>query len=1405
MADSSSSSLGAIQAAFSPRIALFPSSQAEQHICTPNNISHFHSLLDPFHIIPRVTVRHANYATATLDALALSFTQNQPEQPFTTPHTIPKPSDQPTSPARPPPATRIRIKHDHHWLGPAEEEEADYPQPPTPWYSAFLARLLAHRPLLPHDHASHPLAAILIASTSHPDPLQEFAALHQRAARDGPGWPSHHEWLETGTILRYYLLIHPISPEEPDGGVPRAAGLLDALKRIYGLNCGLLCFNSENTEWLRRKRIVDHPPGDPQPSPTTQHDYWAQNNGAGQLISHEDILALKLLLREFTLQSLIPHIERCVQQWNDSLAANRKGITGRLFSAGYKYFSKAPGSATSSSSTPEHRYNPTTCSYPHQSQEAQTRRLADFSFMLGDYKFASQMYDYLRKDAFNDQAWPYYSSATQMIGLCTLLQSSISQRSKLDIDLQRFLFDHTQPTASISHLRIVMIYYEMAKSFGNPSLMASSLIRVATTGQYDDLTSGLIYEQVARIVPPRQAALYSILAAHRYASAEQNWLSKVCLQQAPQFVGWPRIEDYVDHKMALTAELDADWPAALVRYWNVLRRRILSGAGDADDDELYLDKFRALYPRAIEANPSLELPRIEDISLFDVERCKIRVPHQNHLRAYPDIDPAVWEELGARCPGTPGVTNTPNEPSTAVVNEPFYLDLRVRNPLQTSIHVTQIQIQVADPSSDPSSNLEIDPVDDLELLPLESREVSVKLTCKQAAMRVEITDVKFRFDSLIACSQAMKKKGKRLQATLAQRLGREYTNDQSMVVRVRAEVPIVEIIGAGSLPMTIYDGESCISRISIRNTGLVGLTHLQAVVSHTYLFRFCADPPPLSDVLYETSGDDPGPDPLVIEVPNHVLPEPPALLAQDLKEGQAVDAALVCRGEGVGHHATCWLFVFRHATSGELLSFRHVQHLSVLPSLSIKPAIRPSLTPDAFYLLTLELDCLALPEDIEIYQVSMISTHWTSKWLNGTPGSPALLRLPKGASSVTLAFEIHPRTDAVQDDPTTHTMLEQLAKLLKKEPLDEAPMARSSVRPLVSLAHPIAQPCVRLDAPTLLDTILTSDRAARRKALASHFTSLSGAQIGSIFPWTTAGSASMVVFWRATGTGKQGHHQLSGLRLGASLDRLHATLARGAGTAGGMYRETQVLHKTLLAQLRASEFGASQDPVAVHVSLAHPVAEWDFATAGPTTVPVTFTLKNQSPTRPAAYELVLAGATGGLDAEGRAGWTGKLAHRGRLAPLKTAVVLAGWWLCGPGVVDGGRWTCRASYLPALSSSSDARPLSPAPGLGTGRGTDQGDVEKTWTSFGRPVVCSVAAAGAGVLAPDPAPDPAADLAADPAADAAPDPAADPAADPAPDPAADPAADDPGAGAGDTPGSPPIGAPHPPGAPPPRLDT
>ncbi|PLW17316.1 hypothetical protein PCANC_14138 [Puccinia coronata f. sp. avenae] len=1357
---------GSVQACFSPRIAVFASQDVQREVCQKNNLPCFVSLLRPFEYIHRVSVRHSNYSTAILNSIRLSFcTLDHSPDPksdgtdwidgllhrsvftgtnisnwihFINSRLSPAPS---ASSAVVP---NVRIKRDHEWLGSAADEGEDYPQPPTPWYIRFLNLLFEHRPLVEYDHTSHPLAAMLVVSTSNPDPLTEFSKLHEQTAKDGSGWPSK-DWLETGTILRYYLLVHEIN-QEPDGGKSHANGILDAIKKVYGLNCGLIYINSENTEWLRKKRIVDQDPNFDKPDTTTKkEDYWYryQCDAAtedqekvitfGECISEEDILGLKVLLREFTLQSLIPHIERCVQQWNDSLAASRKGITGRLFSVGKKYFSRVPASA-SSSSTPEHRYNLTTGSYPHQSQEAQTRRLADFSFMLGDYKFASQMYDYLRKDAFNEQAWTYYSSATQMMGLCTLLQSSFSQRSKLDVvDLERFLFDHTVATASASQLRIVMIYYEMARAVGNPTLMSSSLNRVAST--YSELISGLIYEQVSRIVSPRQASLYIVLAAHRYTLAQQNWLAHICLRQCAQFVGWDRIEDFIDHKMAQMAELDADWPAALIRYWNVIRRRIRSGRTDddddgVDDDDVYVAKFRSLYQKALEVNSSLTLPRIGDLSIFEAERCKIRVPHQKHLEPHADVDPTTWEQLMSRCPGCPNTMSS--ELNTAVVNEPFYLDLVLRNPLQTGIKVTHIDIQVAnsdptDQADDLSSSLEIAPVDDLELLPLEKREISVRLICRRTCMEFEITTVKFKFDSLIECSQALKKKGKRLQSTLVQRLGRVYTSDESMQVRVRGEVPMLEILPSDDIPSSMYDGESLLSTISIRNSGQVGLKDLQCVISHTSIFRFCSDThlPAEPAVLYEKSNDT-CPDQMVIETPNHILSESPASLAQEVMNGEAVQATIVCRGEEVGTHVTCWLFVFRHATSGEALSFRHVQHLTVLPSITINPVIRPSLTPDAFYLLTLQLNCLDIPEDIEIYQISTISTHWYGKLINADAQSSSLPCLPRGSSSINLAFELHARQDS-RDDPATIILLEQLSKLLQKQKLDDSEISKSSVCSHVSLTHPMTEPVVRINSPTLLDTLLSSHRNLRRRALQAYFTSLTMSQIASIFPLTSTRSVDVVMFWQTKGTGRQGHHYVPDLACGATRDLVENTLALVKDKAGGMYQESQIHQRLLVTQFHNSQYGTSSDPVAVHVATCQQFLDWDFEGKGPLTVPVTFTLQNLSTTAAAEYTLELV--RGDVQVAPRGGsavvgtwtnWVGKMRHSGRLERLETRVVACSCWVIGPGMVDIGAWNCRSSY----SAPHPSDPLPPHH-QHHAEPADDRSTSPVWLKSGSPILVSVA--------------------------------------------------------------------------------
>lgn len=51
------------------------------------------------------------------------------------------------------------------------------------------------------------------------------------------------------------------------------------------------------------------------------------------------------------------------------------------------------------------------CRYPYSSPEFQMRKLADFAFMLGDYKFALSTYETARKDFAADRAYKHVAGA----------------------------------------------------------------------------------------------------------------------------------------------------------------------------------------------------------------------------------------------------------------------------------------------------------------------------------------------------------------------------------------------------------------------------------------------------------------------------------------------------------------------------------------------------------------------------------------------------------------------------------------------------------------------------------------------------------------------------------------------------------------------------------------------------------------------------------------------------------------------------------------------------------------------------------------------------------------------------------------------------------------------------------
>jgi hypothetical protein len=59
-------------------------------------------------------------------------------------------------------------------------------------------------------------------------------------------------------------------------------------------------------------------------------------------LTAEDTQRLAALVRELVVQSLVPWMEARIREWNEVYQSNRRGITGRLFGAGRKFFGSRP-------------------------------------------------------------------------------------------------------------------------------------------------------------------------------------------------------------------------------------------------------------------------------------------------------------------------------------------------------------------------------------------------------------------------------------------------------------------------------------------------------------------------------------------------------------------------------------------------------------------------------------------------------------------------------------------------------------------------------------------------------------------------------------------------------------------------------------------------------------------------------------------------------------------------------------------------------------------------------------------------------------------------------------------------------------------------------------------------------
>lgn len=151
-----------------------------------------------------------------------------------------------------------------------------------------------------------------------------------------------------------------------------------------------------------------------------------------------DVTAIRNFVRELVTQSMVPSMEQLCAQWNE-LASRRKGLSGRLLSAGKRWglgFSR--NSSTPSAVIGSSNYDSLQGFYRPHAPEAVMRKLADYAFMLRDFKLAQNTYDVLRQDFDQDNAWKYNAGANEMYLVSTMLNTGYPINKRLD-SIERWL------------------------------------------------------------------------------------------------------------------------------------------------------------------------------------------------------------------------------------------------------------------------------------------------------------------------------------------------------------------------------------------------------------------------------------------------------------------------------------------------------------------------------------------------------------------------------------------------------------------------------------------------------------------------------------------------------------------------------------------------------------------------------------------------------------------------------------------------------------------------------------------------------------------------------------------------------------------------------------------------------
>lgn len=558
--------LSLILKAFVPHVAVYASEDTEELLHGKGFKDGLWELLRPFgeRVQGKVTVRDSNGVGRVSEDFAIRFTRFG----HNIEHPDPKTSGQMQLPQS---EAKANAKEDRKVLDAVEtlvERHLSYAEgtmqnttfhdhtrrhsvesvAASPYYALYLRRLLSGFPITAHETFAHPVACVVAISSRNENPIEELRRLYAETNQGDKKLPP---WVDS-EYLRYYVLVH----DEENGDITRSMSLFEQMKRHLGLHCHLLRLRSTQaaetdddniplprSDWMTASEELED---------ITNSENDAEFEAHSHYIFESDATAIRTFVREMVTQSIVPTMERHMTVWNDQVASRRRGLTGKFMSLSKRWTGFGSSSSRSGgAAATKDGYDPAGFYYA-AAPESVMRKLADFAFMLRDWKLAYSTYDLLRSDFSESKAWKYHAAANEMAALSLLLipqnLTSKTRTETIDPMLESAYYSYnTRCSSPYGALRSLLLGLELLKLRGGSNIDDAGrwglrLLESKTVGSVGD---ALVKERLAISYGSktgvgswswgsrrRKSAAWSVLAAETWLQQAKYIPAYRCLQHA---------------------------------------------------------------------------------------------------------------------------------------------------------------------------------------------------------------------------------------------------------------------------------------------------------------------------------------------------------------------------------------------------------------------------------------------------------------------------------------------------------------------------------------------------------------------------------------------------------------------------------------------------------------------------------------------------------------------------------------------------------------------------------------------------------------------------------------------------------------------------------------------------------